>query len=120
MANKTTVEKHNRTKLSSFVLDSIERKMNTQFQYKDHSAITREQFFEQHLSPKKLHPRGGVVHTFPEVLHIMLSYVEENDMDHIVSFQPHGRCFLVHKPKLFVEQVLPRFFRQTKLSSFQR
>lgn len=34
--------------------------------------------------------------------------------------QPHGRCFLVHKPKEFVDEIMPTFFRQSKLTSFQR
>ncbi len=34
--------------------------------------------------------------------------------------QPHGRCFLVHKPTEFVDEIMPTFFRQSKLTSFQR
>lgn len=34
--------------------------------------------------------------------------------------QPHGRCFHVHKPQDFVEQIMPKYFRQSKLTSFQR
>ena len=34
--------------------------------------------------------------------------------------QPHGRCFVVHKPKEFVADVMPTYFRQSKLTSFQR
>ena len=34
--------------------------------------------------------------------------------------QPHGRCFIVHKPKEFVSKVMPSYFRQSKLTSFQR
>ena len=34
--------------------------------------------------------------------------------------QPHGRCFVVHKPKEFVVEVMPTYFHQSKLTSFQR
>ena len=34
--------------------------------------------------------------------------------------QPHGRCFVIHKPREFVDQVMPEYFRQSKLTSFQR
>jgi hypothetical protein len=44
---------------------------------------------------------------FPVKLHYMLSELEKDGMDDIVSWQPHGRCFLVHKQQQFVEQVLP-------------
>ena len=38
---------------------------------------------------------------------------------HIVR-QPHGRCFVIHKPKEFVAKVMPLHFRQSKITSFQR
>eukprot|EP00934_Nitzschia_sp_Nitz4_P002717 Nitzschia sp. Nitz4//scaffold54_size114964//21447//22593//NITZ4_003838-RA/size114964-augustus-gene-0.1-mRNA-1//1//CDS//3329554312//2707//frame0 len=64
--------------------------------------------------------RGGVTIPFPEKLHFMLDSMEPQGTTDIVSWQPHGRCFVVHKPKEFVEQIMPRFFRQTKMTSFQR
>lgn len=64
--------------------------------------------------------RGGVAIPFPEKLFTMLSEAEERGFDHIVSWQPHGRCFIVHKPSLFVETIMPQYFRQTKMTSFQR
>jgi hypothetical protein len=65
-------------------------------------------------------PRGGVSVAFPKRLHEMLSTVAEEGLDHIVSWQPHGRCFLVHNKKRFVEEIMPRFFHQSKMTSFQR
>jgi hypothetical protein len=44
---------------------------------------------------------------FPVKLHYMLNELETDGIDDIVSWQPHGRCFLVHKQQQFVEQVLP-------------
>ena len=43
---------------------------------------------------------------FPVKLHYMLSDMQADGLDHIVSWQPHGRAFVVHKPKEFVSQVL--------------
>jgi hypothetical protein len=65
-------------------------------------------------------PRGGVAVPFPDKLHHMLTEVSKEGLDHIVSWQPHGRCFVVHKAKEFVTTVMPKYFRQTKLTSFQR
>eukprot|EP00543_Licmophora_paradoxa_P000300 CAMPEP_0202455862 /NCGR_PEP_ID=MMETSP1360-20130828/13286_1 /ASSEMBLY_ACC=CAM_ASM_000848 /TAXON_ID=515479 /ORGANISM="Licmophora paradoxa, Strain CCMP2313" /LENGTH=332 /DNA_ID=CAMNT_0049075545 /DNA_START=44 /DNA_END=1042 /DNA_ORIENTATION=- len=83
-----------------------------------------EQHSEENLSLvsklERSSPRGGVAVPFPEKLHLMLSKADENGFSHIVSWQPHGRCFLVHKPKLFVEKIMPEYFRQTKMTSFQR
>mmetsp|Transcript_29776 Transcript_29776/g.61902 ORF Transcript_29776/g.61902 Transcript_29776/m.61902 type:complete len:502 (-) Transcript_29776:310-1815(-) len=71
-------------------------------------------------SSKRRGPRGGVSVPFPTKLHVMLSKVEEEGLGHVVSWQPHGRCFAVHDPKAFVENIMPKYFRQSKLTSFQR
>jgi hypothetical protein len=63
--------------------------------------------------------RGGVVTPFPWKLHDMLESVEEEGYAHIVSWQVHGRCFMVHKPREFVE-LIQKYFNQSKLASFQR
>ena len=63
--------------------------------------------------------RGGVVTPFPWKLHDMLESVEEEGYAHIVSWQVHGRCFMVHKPREFVE-IIQKYFNQSKLASFQR
>lgn len=53
-------------------------------------------------------PRGGVVTPFPERLYNMLSQAEPQGFEDIVSWQPHGRSFIVHQPKSFVETVMPK------------
>mmetsp|Transcript_9908 Transcript_9908/g.21579 ORF Transcript_9908/g.21579 Transcript_9908/m.21579 type:complete len:354 (+) Transcript_9908:426-1487(+) len=69
---------------------------------------------------------------FPLKLHDLLERVEQNnnnnDDDHnttdesqLISWQPHGRCFVIHRPAAFVEHILPRYFPKIhKLASFQR
>eukprot|EP00545_Synedropsis_sp_CCMP1620_P005320 CAMPEP_0119018552 /NCGR_PEP_ID=MMETSP1176-20130426/19681_1 /TAXON_ID=265551 /ORGANISM="Synedropsis recta cf, Strain CCMP1620" /LENGTH=445 /DNA_ID=CAMNT_0006972575 /DNA_START=118 /DNA_END=1455 /DNA_ORIENTATION=+ len=64
--------------------------------------------------------KGGVSMPFPLVLHNMLDAMETSDDASIVSWQPHGRAFCVHDCKAFVSEVMPRWFRQSKISSFQR
>jgi len=63
---------------------------------------------------------GGVTEPFPEKLHTMLKYVEKENLTDVVSFLPHGRAFAVHIPKRFVSEVMVIFFRQTRITSFQR
>ena len=64
--------------------------------------------------------KGGVITPFPVKLHDMLDQIERDGLSHVVSWQPHGRCFVVHKPKEFVNYVMPKYFKQTKMASFQR
>lgn len=84
-----------------------------QHDYHDHANDSRSGYQEEHPA------RGGVTTPFPLKLHEMLENVEADGYSHVVSWQPHGRCFVVHKPKEFVE-LLPNYFKLSKLPSFQR
>eukprot|EP00534_Pseudo-nitzschia_fraudulenta_P004027 CAMPEP_0201124468 /NCGR_PEP_ID=MMETSP0850-20130426/13779_1 /ASSEMBLY_ACC=CAM_ASM_000622 /TAXON_ID=183588 /ORGANISM="Pseudo-nitzschia fraudulenta, Strain WWA7" /LENGTH=358 /DNA_ID=CAMNT_0047391873 /DNA_START=101 /DNA_END=1177 /DNA_ORIENTATION=- len=64
--------------------------------------------------------KGGVTTPFPWKLHIMLDAMDNTGEKSIVCWQPHGRAFMVHKPKDFVQEVMSHFFNQTKYASFQR
>lgn len=60
---------------------------------------------------------GGVVQPFPDKL---MDVLDRGDMDEVLSWMPHGRAFIVKQPKVFDADVLPRFFKQTKFTSFTR
>lgn len=64
--------------------------------------------------------RGGVVKPFPLKLHEMLDQIEDEGLASVVCWQPHGRAFMVRKPREFVEYVMPKYFNQSKFASFQR
>lgn len=83
------------------------------YQYKDVSAM-------KDPVPDILRNRGGVLEPFPEKLHRMLEHTEHECKTDIVSFLSHGRAFAIHKPKKFQTEIMPRFFKQTRLTSFQR
>ena len=86
-----------------------------QHDYHDH-AHEKESDFPL-LQPKS---RGGVSIPFPLKLHDMLDKAMEEGYGDIVSWQPHGRCFVVYKAKEFQDIVLPKYFKLNKISSFQR
>jgi hypothetical protein len=65
--------------------------------------------------------RKGRTGTFPQKLHQMLSDLERQEGGpEIASFMPHGRAFAIHKPRDFVKHVMPKYFRMSRFSSFQR
>jgi HSF-type DNA-binding len=64
--------------------------------------------------------RGGVSEHFPERLHRMLLDVEEEGKGGIVAFMPHGRAFAVIDESKFVEEIMPKYFKQSKWNSFAR
>lgn len=118
-AEPHTAEKHrlSRSKKPEALLEALGsslKKKNSE--YIDASALKDPDpsLFERRRT------RGGVTEPFPEKLHRMLQELEESGNADIISFFPHGRAFGVHKPEKFVNEVLPKWFKQTRLSSFQR
>eukprot|EP00934_Nitzschia_sp_Nitz4_P005111 Nitzschia sp. Nitz4//scaffold210_size37948//860//1885//NITZ4_007685-RA/size37948-augustus-gene-0.16-mRNA-1//1//CDS//3329541915//5101//frame0 len=57
--------------------------------------------------------------TFPGILHRMLEVVEAEGNGHIISWNPDGLSFSVHRPKDFADVIMGRYFKQTKYKSFQ-
>lgn len=88
--------------------------------YHDHSEDMEEYPIFTAGNVNALSAKGGVVTPFPLVLYNMLDSAEDQGFSGIVSWLPHGRAFSVYDSKSFVEQVMPKFFRQSKISSFQR
>ena len=52
-------------------------------------------------------------------LQALMDLLSQEDPE-IVTWLPSGTAFVVRSPKKFVERVLPRFFKQTKIASFYR
>lgn len=76
--------------------------------YHDHANDTCEDEVQQ--TQEETHRRrGGVAVAFPLKLHAVLDQVEADGLAHVISWQPHGRCFVIHKPKEFVSHVMPRY-----------
>ena len=57
---------------------------------------------------------------FPWKVQIMLDDVEREGKSHIVSWLSHGRSFRIHRQDEFVDEILPNYFNQSKISSFTR
>lgn len=76
------------------------------------------------LSPKskttKKHRSGGGGDTYIGRVHDMLEDAHRMGFDHIVSWQPHGRAFKIHRPEEFREKVMPYYFHAKQISSFRR
>lgn len=84
--------------------------------YIDASAMADPPEFE--LARRRT--RGGVTEPFPEKLHRMLLEIEKEGNGHVISFFPHGRAFGIHDSDAFESKIMPKYFKQSRLSSFQR
>lgn len=71
------------------------------------------------LATKEVKRRSGRSGSFPQKLHQMLTDLEQQGSD-VASFSSHGRSFSIHKPKEFVRDVMPKYCRMSRYTSFQR
>jgi hypothetical protein len=46
--------------------------------------------------------------SFPQKLHLILKIAPKYDMNHIISWEIHGRCFHVHNREMFVDTILKK------------
>lgn len=73
---------------------------------------------------KKTPPRKtqcwDVAISFPSKLFHMLAEADKAGHADIVSFLPHGKAFMIHKPEAFATEILPKYFKTNRLSSFQK
>jgi len=64
--------------------------------------------------------KGGIIEPFPTKLFRIIEDAEKDGRDDIISFFSHGRAFAIHKPRVFVSQLMPDYFSTSRMSSFQR
>ena len=60
--------------------------------------------------PSARKEEGGDPNYFPAKLHRMLTDID-NDFPHfkeLISWQPHGRCFMIRDEARFTDEVMPR------------
>lgn len=111
-------KKHGRkTKMSTKSKKGEMKRREIQHNYHDHADNDGAEYSKTPMVSK-----GGVTVPFPMKLHNMLEHIAQHEpqLSSIVSWQPHGRSFIVHDINKFAEDVLPRFFQQRKYASFQR
>jgi hypothetical protein len=70
--------------------------------YHDH-AFDPDEHDEEEEEDIRVNRKGVVSQSFPMKLHAVLEQVEADGFADIVSWQSHGRCFIIHKPNVGVE-----------------
>jgi hypothetical protein len=88
--------------------------------YSDRANEIVETLTESDENTLRLYRKDSVGGTFPIKLQIVLKVVEKLNQEHIISWLPHGRSFMIHRPREFEDEIMCKFFKQTKLTSFQR
>ena len=61
-----------------------------------------------------------VLEPFPGKLHRLLTEVANTGKDDVISFSQDGQAFVIHKPTKFFNDIVPNYFKQSRLSSFKR
>ena len=72
----------------------------------EHNYLDHAHIVEENLSGASK-PANASDRHFPVKMHYMLAELEQDGLDHIVSWQPHGRAFVVHNQAEFVRTILP-------------
>jgi HSF-type DNA-binding len=59
---------------------------------------------------------------FPMKLFTILERAGEEGYQDIISWQPHGRCFIIRNQSLFEARILPKYYsvNRSKVSAFLR
>lgn len=70
--------------------------------------------------PSPDEPYSYLTLSFPFKLQAMLDQLESLGKTDVISWLPHGRAFRVHRPEIFVRDLMPSYFKMSKFSSFQR
>jgi hypothetical protein len=63
---------------------------------------------------------AGVAEPFPEKLYHIIQEVHQQGNSNIISFYAHDRAFGIHDPDRFADEIMPRYFKHSKMSSFIR
>jgi len=67
------------------------------------------------------HKKPDAALTFPEKLMNLMKLAQKEDTETFcVAWLPDGKSFVIRKPDEFTRQLLPKFFKATKFSSFTR
>ena len=55
---------------------------------------------------------------FPLKLYRIIYEVVKSGRGDVISFFPHGRAFAVHKPKEFINEIMPKYFATGRMNTF--
>lgn len=101
-------------------LDSLNSQLLSLHEPHVNPSFSASAFTSASADSLKVSGKRGVIEPFPEKLHRLLRECEATGNDDIISFTADGKAFQIHKPDRFFSIIVPRYFKQSKLSSFKR
>jgi HSF-type DNA-binding len=114
-SSETAVEQSSQAEESSTrIRHSKSTTQSIRHEYHDRSSLT----FDSVDPPNTKRPTNLVL--FPVKLFDMLNLVENDGLSHIISWQPHGRCFVIRKPQELKTVLLTYMPGITEIRSFER
>ena len=99
---------HNYKKLPPGKTPKNNKRLFVQHKYRDYSEevpISGEECLARPDAPLRT-PNAA----FPLKLHETLTIIENDGLDHVIGWMPHGRSFKIHKHQEFVDEILPKYF----------
>ena len=88
----------------------------------DNKIVTRrgEEPLEGAITTAQMSTKERLNEAFPKKLYRMIDDAKKNGQEDIISFFPHGRAFAIHRPKAFIEEIMPKYMSTSRMTSFQR
>lgn len=112
--------KINNDKPGSACKAKANKRKYVQHKYVDHANENSEQNDLKILINAYKFNKNTRTAPFPIKLHIMLNDMEKQGLRAVASWFPHGRALAIHQPNFFVEKIMPHYFKQSKMTSFNR
>ena len=106
-----------RVDLKSIVSRSLEETMPLDDMFPRFVDHTYREFSNYIEKGGKIEKHKKSESNFPARLHEILS---DEQYSHLISWMPHGRAWKVINKELLTEEVIPKFFGQSKYASFNR
>ena len=96
------------------------QRMYVDHNYNDLAKSTLHSISLKEKEALKSYFKEEVIGAFPSKLQTLLRIVEKHDLDQIVSWQPHGRSFLIHDANKFEDVIMRKYFNKAQIASFRR
>ena len=92
-----------------------------QLQHDQHTQVLQEAA----SALRSLHDRDNACQQFDEEIPLtfpqrLMELLDDSSNDDVIGWLPHGQGFLIYQKRRFAAEIMPKYFKQSKFTSFTR